>query len=455
MQYLTIWDLLLSPVYLLLLHSIAQRQRDKRYPAGHPLRRYFLPGLYVKLGGAIFIALVYQFYYGGGDTFNFFKHSQVINSALGDSFSTWLKLILRQPVEGSPEIYQYAIQLRWYNDPASYTVAVFGAIFGLLNGTTYLPIALLFAYFSFTGVWALYRTFVNLYPKLHKELAIVFLFIPSTFVWGSALFKDTICLFALGWMTYTVFRIFIHRDFSVRNLVLLVFSFYLIALVKVYILMAFLPALALWLLLTYSHKIQGAAARWLVSFLFIGVAAVGFLFASQKFSEELGRYSLENVAQTAATTRGWISYVSEKQEGSAYDLGEFDPSLLGMLSKFPQAVVVTLFRPFPWEARKVIIALSALEALVFLYFTALVVFTRGKHLKTLFKDPNVTFFLVFSLIFAFAVGISSYNFGSLSRYKIPCLPFFGAFLVVLLYKNKYEPAVITQSKRAKKHSALA
>jgi hypothetical protein len=51
------------------------------------------------------------------------------------------------------------------------------------------------------------------------------------------------------------------------------------------------------------------------------------------------------------------------------------------------------------------------------------------------KDPNLTFCLVFSIIFAFAVGISSYNFGALSRYKIPCLPFYAAALVILLYNQ--------------------
>jgi hypothetical protein len=40
------------------------------------------------------------------------------------------------------------------------------------------------------------------------------------------------------------------------------------------------------------------------------------------------------------------------------------------------------------------------------------------------------------LIFAFAVGISSYNFGALSRYKIPCLPFYALGLVLVYYKNR-------------------
>jgi hypothetical protein len=439
MQYLTIWDLILTPVFLLILTAFGKKMRDKRYPPGHPLRRYFMPALNVKFGGAIFIALVYQFYYGGGDTFNFFYHTQVINSSLSDSFASWFKLMTRQSYTENPEIYQYAWRLEWYHDPSSYTVAVIAAIFGLFTGTTYMPIALLFAFFSFTGVWAMYRTFVNLYPKLHKELAFAFLFIPSTFVWGSAIFKDTICIFGLGWLTYTTFRIFVNRDFSLRNVVMLLLSFYLVYRTKVYILVAFLPAVSIWLLTTYSTHIKSIAMRIVTKVVFAAIAGAAFFFFARIFSAELQYYSLENIANTAATTRSWLTTASG-DEGSAYDLGEFDPSIGGMLKKFPQAVVVTLFRPFPWEARKVIVMLSALEALVFVYFTYMAFKTNGlgRSLKLIGKDPNVLFFLVFSLIFAFAVGISSYNFGALSRYKIPCLPFYAGFLMVLLHHKKLE-----------------
>jgi hypothetical protein len=456
-QYLTIWDLVLTPIYLFILNAIAKNQRDKRYPAGHPLRKYYLPGLYVKFGGVIFIALVYQFYYGGGDTFNFFHHSQVINSALDDSVSNWLDLLFRKSPDVNPQLYKYTTQLEWYNDRSSYFVAVFGAIFGLFNGTSYIPIALLFAYFSFTGVWAMYRTFVNLYPKLHKELAIAFLFIPSTFVWGSAMFKDTVCMFGLGWMTYTTFRIFVNKDFSVKNLLMFGVSFYLIGVVKLYILIAFLPALSLWLLLSYSHKIRLVSIRWLVNILFVAITVGGFFFLSKRFATEMDKYSLQNVASTAAETRGWIAY-SSGDEGSAYDLGSFDPSLLGMLTKFPQAVVVTLFRPFIWESKKIIVLLSGLEALLFLYFTLKVIAKRKTRIFSMvIKDPNLSFCLVFSIIFAFAVGISSYNFGALSRYKIPCLPFYAASLIILFYNYESSTVLYKKSylKSSKNKSALA
>jgi hypothetical protein len=177
----------------------------------------------------------------------------------------------------------------------------------------------------------------------------------------------------------------------------------------------------------------------MINIMFVGVVSLGFVYLADQFAKELNRYSLEKIAQTAAATRGWISY-SSGDEGSAYSLGDFSPTIGGMLSKFPAAVVVTLYRPFLWEAKKIIMLLSALEALVFLFFTVRVVLLyKFKIVRIIAKDPTLTFCLVFSIIFAFAVGISSYNFGALSRYKIPCLPFFAALLTVLYYYPLKKP----------------
>jgi hypothetical protein len=435
-QYLTIWDLVLTPVYLAFIILFATRHRDKKYPVGHPLRPYYLPGLYAKLGGAIFIGLIYQYYYGGGDTFNYFVHAKIINSSLNDSFGTWLDLMRQVSPDKNPRLFQFSSQMEWYRGDATYTIAAITAFLGLFNGTSYMPIALLFAWTSYTGVWALYTTFHRIYPGLPKQLAIAFLFIPSVVVWGSSIFKDTVCIFGLGWMVYCTFRLFVNGDFSFKNIVLLLLSFYLVAVIKIYILLAFLPALSLWLLMTYSRRIQSANIRWMINILFVGVVFVGSIYLANQFANELNRYSLEKIAQTATSTRGWIFY-SSGDEGSAYSLGDFSPTIGGMLSRFPAAVVVTLFRPFIWEAKKVIILFSSLEALVILFLTLKVILKhKGKLITIISKDPTLAFCLVFSVVFAFAVGISSYNFGALSRYKIPCLPFYAAFLLISLNYEK-------------------
>lgn len=437
MQFITTLDYVLLPFFLGIVYAIAYNFRNRKYPRDHPWRKYFIPALTVKVLGALFIGLLYAYYYKGGDTFNYFNQGQVINSAFDESPSKWFNLLLRVPSYSNGDYFNYISKLDYYGDPASYTVASITAFISIFTLNTYLPTAILFALISFSGIWAMFRTFASLYPQLTRQVAIAILFIPSTFVWGSGIFKDTICIFGLGWLTYSTFQMLVKRNFSGGNILLAILSFYLIARVKLYILLGFIPALGIWILFNYSQKIRSSGAKFLVKFISIGLIIAGFLFFMQRFgTETLGKYSLDNLAKTSYVNRGYIFYVTG-EEGSAYSLGDFDPTVPGMLSKFPLAVNVTFFRPYPWEAKKLIVFLSAIEALLFLFITLKIIFTLGivKIWKTISSDATIQFCLIFSIIFAFAVGISSYNFGALSRYKIPCLPFYTLALILIYYKN--------------------
>ncbi|MCC7402053.1 MAG: hypothetical protein IT214_11270 [Chitinophagaceae bacterium] len=434
--HLTIFDFILLPFFIAIIFAIGFQTRNKRYSKKNPLRKYYIPALSIKIFGALFIGLIYGYYYKGGDTYYYFNQAQILNSSFDESFIKWINLLFHIPSSNDPNYYTYISQMEWYRDPPSYAVVSITAFLSLFTLKTYLPTAILFAYISFTGVWALFRTFVSLYPSLIRPISIAVLFIPSVVVWGSGIFKDTLCLFGLGWLTFGIFRFMVQKDFSFRNILLSTFSFFIIARIKVYILLAFLPALFMWILFNYTQRIQNKAQKALAKSIVLLVIISGFLFFTERFAKDLGKYSLESVAETSSTTRSWIAYTSG-DEGSAYSLGNFSPSITGMLSQFPLAVNVTLFRPYLWESRKIIVLLSAAEAVLFLFITLKILFVLGirKIWNTISSDPTIQFCLIFSIIFAFAVGISSYNFGALSRYKIPCLPFYTLALILLYYKN--------------------
>lgn len=436
-EYITLLDYVILPFVLAIVYGIAYKYRNKHYPPNHPWRKYFIPGLTVKIFGALFISMVYVYYYEGGDTVNFYTQARVINTAIDNSLLKWFDLVLHIPDTSNPAYYDYITQLYWYDDIGSYIVCSITAVLSMLAFNTFLPTAVLFAAICFTGIWALFKTFAGLYPKLTSPIAVAILFIPSTFVWGSGIFKDTLCMFGLGWFTYSIFGMLIRKDFSVRNIFLALLCILLIVNVKVYIIMAFLPAVGLWVLSIYTAGIKNKLLRTITKFIAIGIVVFMSLLLMQQLGDDvLGKYSLENIEKTAQVTRNWIEYASG-DEGSAYSLGDFDPSFVGMLSKFPLAVNVTFFRPYIWESRKPIVFLSSIEALLFAFLTLKLLFTIGvkKILKTLSTDSTVLFCLIFSLIFAFAVGITSYNFGALSRYKIPCLSFYILFIILTYYKN--------------------
>ena len=200
--------------------------------------------------------------------------------------------------------------------------------------------------------------------------------------------------------------------------------------------MAFLPAVLLWGVGLLSYKIKDTrliifARYFLYASAIAGIALIGGRLQTEMF----GEYNVESIAYKSFVTRDYLYRISNEQDGSGYTLGDFDPTLLGMLEQAPAGINVTLFRPYLWEARKPIVMISAIESLLYLMFTIVAIVRNNpiRMIQRIFADETLQFCLIFTLIFAFAVGISTSNFGSLVRYKIPCLPFYTAFLIILFY----------------------
>jgi hypothetical protein len=442
MQYITITDFLLLPIYLFIVFLFAAHFRNRYYPKGNPLRGYFMPAFTLKIIGAVLLGIVYQFYYKGGDTLNYWHQTQVINSSFSDSFTVWFRMITGSADIYDIDVYKYTTQLYWYGITApEYLISVIGAVIGLFTMTTYLPTAVVFSSLSFIGVWKFYVVFTKLYPRLTKQMAYAILFIPSVVFWGSGFMKDTITLSAIGWITHLAYIIFYENKKIILNSAFAIFILYVIFLIKSYILMAFLPALLLWGVGLVSYKIKDTRLILFIRYFLYASSLAGLVFVGGKIQTEIfGEYNVESLGYKSFVTRDYLYRISLEQDGSAYSLGDMDPTLMGMLEKAPAGVNVTLFRPYLWEARKPIVMVSAMEALFFLVFSIVVIFRNNpiRVLQRIIADETLQFCLIFTFVFAFAVGISTSNFGSLVRYKIPCLPFYTAALIILFYPPKQE-----------------
>ena len=82
--------------------------------------------------------------------------------------------------------------------------------------------------------------------------------------------------------------------------------------------------------------------------------------------------------------------------------------------------------------------MSGVENLFFLFlFVRVLILTRVVGFFRYFTgNPLLTFSLIFSVFFLFSVGLSTSNFGSLARYKIPAIPFFVASMYIIIETEK-------------------
>jgi hypothetical protein len=424
-------DLFLTPLYLALFYALAYAVRPK--VTNFYTKKYFIPALSLKFTGAIALGLIYQFYYKGGDTFNYHYHATVIHEAFNSSFSTGLKLLTAS--ENSPDIARFTARMFWFGnggDNTEFFVVRIAAFLGLLCFNSYTVIALFFALISFTGVWAMYLVFIRAYPAAYKQLATAAFFLPSVFFWGSGLMKDSLCLGALGWVFYGFYYGLILKRNILRSALLGGLGAYLLVMIKVYILMSFLAPALFWVFNENSQRIGNPMLRTLLKpFLIIIGLSIGYL-GSVNLTKGDERFDVEKIGERSRITQQAL-FLRTKDNGSAYNVGNIDGSLGSIVRVAPQAIFVTLYRPFIWEARNPIMLLSALEALWFTWFTGSILFRAGlmRSLRLIAARPIISFCIIFTIIFAVGVGVNSGNFGTLVRYKIPLMPFYLSALYIL------------------------
>ncbi|HEX8349287.1 MAG TPA: hypothetical protein VF598_04955 [Hymenobacter sp.] len=423
-------DLYITPFYLAIIYLIAYGVRSS--VTNVYTKKYFIPALSVKLIGAIALGILYHTLYGG-DTNNYYRQASVVYRAFGDSFAAGWELVTTAG-DITPAIRKYTDQIRWFGRGSNeYFVIRVTAVFALFCFNTYTVIALLFAATTFSGMWVMYMTFAKIRPQVYKELANAVFFLPSVFFWGSGLLKDSLCLGALGWLFYSFYRGAIERRNIARCVIMGTGAVGVIFAMKVYILLAFVPPALLWVFNESTRDIRSTAIRWLLKPLLLGVGGMLAVYSFSQLAASDARFNLDNIGAQSKLTADYLQQVSQTEKGSGYNIGVQDGTIGGMAKLAPQAVIVSLFRPFLWEARNPIMALSALESTYFLLLTLRILWRVGlaRTFSTISLEPVLMLCFVFSLIFAISVGVSSGNFGTLVRYKIPLMPFYLSGLYIL------------------------
>lgn len=423
-------DLLVTPVLLFLVILIALLIKKRVTTKESSV--YFIPGLLLKITGALSLGLIYQFYYGGGDTFNYYQQGTIIYELFFRSPWSFAKLyLLNQPID--EHLSALIPYLYWWNAPTEMFVVRTSALLGLFCFNTYSSIAVLFAVLSFSGLWAMYTAFLRLFPGTEKAMAIAVFFVPSVFFWGSGLMKDTIGIGAMGWLVFGFYFLFIEKRRILIATLSIAVSAWLLFQVRVYILLSFLPPALFWIILENNRLIKNKVLRWLLKPAFIGIGVFSAYLGTQVTSGHK-KYDLERIGQLTKINAEYLYSQSVLEGGSAYYLGELDGSLGSMLSLAPSALVVSLFRPFVWEVRNPIMLISALEnlALFVLLLYCLIKVGPFQFITLVMGRPFLLFCFIFTILFAIAVGLNSFNFGTLVRYKIPFLPLYSCGLLMMM-----------------------
>lgn len=431
-------DILIIPLMVLFFFMVGRV--IARNIADREMRGYFVSGIVFKMIATIAFGLVIQYYFLGGDTNRYYVALIDLKQAITEDPANLLNIYGTIQLKPDNPVAFYILSdklgdnLGYMLKTSNFMVPRSGVLFSFVFGNSYTAISMCYSFFAFWGCWKSYNVFVSMYPYLKRGLAIAFLFLPSVVYWGSAITKDSICVGSLGLFVYSFYNLFFLRKFFVLHSISLVVWGGVLFFTKPYLLLGLVPALSLWYFLKVNKSIKDKSVRY-VSFAIllaiIGASVVALIqFMLNLEFLELDKYKAENLAQYATASQEGYNQAG----GSVFNIGTLDGTLGSLLNMFPKAVNATLFRPYFWEAKSPVMMISALESLTIfglVLFAMIKLGIRGFFGK-IFATPPLLFMFVYSFFLAGLVAITTNNFGSLVRYKIPIMPFFFAMVVVLI-----------------------
>lgn len=419
--------ILLTLFYLLICIVIIKRSAFFR---NTDIKTNFLLLFFLlKFGAAVALTLLYTYYYPKetADIFRFFNDAKPIYASLFENPVYYLKLITGFDNE-NPELQPYLNQInnwtklfddRMYND--TQTIIRFNALVMLFSFGEFYVHNVFASFLSFVGITALYK-FVMFHIKEKSTVYVIAIFLlPSVIFWSSGVLKESLVMFALGLFLYATQRLFC--EFSVKNLAISLFGFWILSITKYYVIIALIPGLVAYLWHLKNENISPITKYSIVH----GATAILFILNETVF------HIIPILDLIALKQNDFINFTCELGNvGSLIELTRLDNTFSSFLEVLPEAFVNSFFRPWPWEIHSFIAIIPTLENIAIIAIIVIAIMRPNKKEK----DFNFIFFASsFILILFLLSGYTTPVLGALVRYKVPALPFLYIVIVYLIDKN--------------------
>lgn len=446
----------------------------------------FIGVLLLKIIAGFFLTWVYTRYYpdrSTADIYKYFDDSKIIFSAVENHrFTDYLKMISGLGNDNAyfNETY-YNKMNHWYrhydfgtyND--NHTIIRFNAIVMLFSFGYFNVHTAFMCFIGFLGLTALYKTFRGYFIDKEFLLFAALFLIPSLVFWSSGVLKEGILLFALGFLFYSFFNLFIHKKRILLNTLFIIVASFLLLINKNYLLLAVAPALLCFYVVNkfnIHRPLIFYSAFYAVAFLigllfstlfledniiqtfslkqrdFINVSKGGVFIQNDKYFVRLDpdkKIFLDTLSKNNFKIKPGSSYMYWANEnlndtlytqnstdtasyhlvwdlpiaGSTINISKLEPTVFSLIKIAPNAIYNSLCKPSLFSAKSFLEKFSALEnACVLIFLIICVWFKKATYNKNLFA---LCFFLC--LVILLLIGYTTPVAGAIVRYKVPIMPF--------------------------------
>ena len=313
----------------------------------------------------------------------------------------------------------FSVNNSWWNDLKGNFFIKILALFNLISWGHYYTNVIIYSFITCFGSVALYRVMNDVFPSRKIVVLLVTFLLPSFLYWTSGIHKDGLIFLAFAFLIYALYFGFKNRKFTFYRIILIAISLLIILALRNFLIVTLFPAILAWAI---AEKTSIKSTK-----VFIAVYLV-FIILFFTIGYLLPNFNLP-------------SYVTERQEafiqhrgGSEVDVEKLEPNFLSFLKNTPQAISLSLLRPFPSDVRHLLSLAAAIEINLLLAFFIVFLIWRT-------KGPGLTPFILFCIFFSISVllmiGYTVNFLGAIVRYRSIVLPFLIIPMMALIEWNKF------------------
>lgn len=392
----------------------------------------FWTALLIKLTAGVCLGLIYVYYYDGvGDTILYFRDSGILS-----------ELARKDPVAYLAYLWDSRIHLELISDAAAQPRTLYllklTSVFNLLTHDNYWITSVYFSFVSFLAAWYLVGQIGVTVPSAYCPAVVGFLFFPSAVFWSSGLIKESLAMAGICLLGGSYLRVWFALPLRIWEYVLVPLAIWIVWSLKYYFLGVLFPiALAsmavhkLYATGIRVHYLPAKVLLWLLAMI-VPLTLISWLHPNFQ-PDLLMTVIVENYQAFQAVSEPWdvIRY---------HDL---KPDLVSLLTNAPKAAFAGLFRPLFWEASTGLQLFVAAENT----FVLLLAVTAFWNFREFIRSPYrllIATVLLYTLVLATFLALSTPNFGTLSRYRVGFLP---ALVTVLLSGNPFAASLLRRVQR--------
>ncbi len=277
--------------------------------------------------------------------------------------------------------------------------------------------SLFFNFIGFLGHLALFRIFIHIYPEKKKWILIGCFFLPTTMLYTSGIHKDLLTFVALSFLCYSTY-------FSVQNKMdlkkgfLFFISILILLFVRNYVLMAVIPALIYYLLVT-KKKIRPSKGLLLVyGTIFSGLILIDLF--------------IPKISPLTIISQKQFDFLQLPCANTDLHMTVLEASVRSFVFNLPEAIQHGFFRPFLWDKGNIFLHISSIELMIYL---GIIFWGVIKLIKQSIVSNWVIFFLLLTFTLFVFIGYTIPNSGSIVRYRSIYMPFLITPLLCSIYSK--------------------